>query len=98
MSNIRTDVDKIKEKAVPILKEAGVTRSAIFGSYAVGENTKDSDVDILVELQKGSSLLDLIRLQRKLEEALNKEVDLLTFNSISPLLKDIVQKNQTPIL
>ena len=98
MSTIRTDVDKIKEKAVPILKEAGVTRSAIFGSYAVGENTKDSDVDILVELQKGSSLLDLIRLQRKLEEALNKEVDLLTFNSISPLLKDIVQKNQTPIL
>jgi len=98
MSNIRTDVDKIKEKAVPILKEAGVTRSAIFGSYAVGENTKDSDVDILVELQKGSSLLDLIRLKRKLEEALNKEVDLLTFNSISPLLKDIVQKNQTPIL
>ena len=98
MSNIRTDVDKIKEKAVPILKEAGVTRSAIFGSYAAGENTKDSDVDILVELQKGSSLLDLIRLQRKLEEALNKEVDLLTFNSISPLLKDIVQKNQTPLL
>ena len=42
------NVDEIKKKVVPILKEAGVTRSSIFGSYVRGEANKYSDIDILV--------------------------------------------------
>lgn len=91
-------LDEIKNKALPILKEAGVIRSSLFGSYVRGEEREDSDIDMLVELPRGNSLLDLVRLERRLEEALGKDVDLLTYNSISPLLKDYIQKDQLQIL
>lgn len=91
-------LDNIKNKALPVLKDAGVIRSSIFGSYARGDQSDDSDIDLLVELPKGKSLLDLVRLQRKLGEALVKKVDLLTYNSISPLIKDFIQRDQIQIL
>lgn len=95
---MRANLDQIKRKAIPVLKEAGVTRSAIFGSYVRGEAKGDSDIDILVELPKGRSLLDLVRLEKKLEEVLGKKVDLLTYNSVHPLLEDYIGQDQLRIL
>lgn len=95
---MKGNLEKIKNEAIPILKEAGVIRSSLFGSYVKGENTKDSDLDILIEFPKGKSLLDLVRLQRKLEVHLGKKVDLLTYNSIHPLLKEYIQRDQFLIL
>lgn len=92
------NIKSITVKVLPILKEAGVTRSSLFGSYVRGDYRKDSDVDILVELPKGNSLLDLVRLEKKLEKALGKKVDLLTYNSVHPLLKNNIQKDQFQIL
>lgn len=91
-------IEQIKQKVIPVLKQAGVKRSSLFGSYARGEETKDSDVDMLVELPEGKSLLDLIGLEIELKEAVGKKVDLLTYNSINPLLKDYIQRDQVPIL
>jgi len=88
----------VTSKVLPVLKEAGVTKSSLFGSYVRGENRADSDVDILVELPKGNSLLDLVKLEKKLEKALGKKVDLLTYNSVHPLLKDYINKDQLQIL
>jgi len=95
---MKVNLDQIKRKAIPILKEAGVIRSAIFGSYVRGEVKVDSDIDILVELPKGKSLLDLVRLEKKLEEVLGKKVDLLTYNSVHPLLEDYIGRDQLQIL
>lgn len=92
------DIDQIKDKVLPILKEAGVTRSSLFGSYVRGENTEDSDIDILVELPKGKSLFDLADLREKLEEALGKETDVVTYNSLHPLLRERILKEQVRIL
>ena len=89
---------KVTSKIIPVLKEAGVTKSSLFGSYVRGDYRTDSDVDILVELPKGNSLLDLVRLEKKLEKALGKRVDLLTYNSVHPLLKDYISKDQLQIL
>ena len=83
---------------LPVLKEAGVVHSALFGSAARGEARPDSDLDVLVEFPQGKSLLDLIRLERKLKEAINKNVDLLTFGSLHPLLKERILKEQVTIL
>jgi len=91
-------LDSIKETVIPILKEAGVTRSSLFGSYVRGEEENDSDIDILVEFPRGKTLLDLVRLERKLKEALGKEIDVLTYKSISPLLKEYIQRDQVQIL
>jgi len=64
----------------------------VFGSYARGDHTSDSDIDLLVRLSKRKSLLDLVRIERELSERLGRKVDLLTENSISPYLRDTIQK------
>lgn len=95
---MRTDIDQIKTKALPVLKEAGVTRSAIFGSYVRAENREDSDIDILVELPRGTGLFAFVGLKHKLENALNKKVDIVTYHSIHPSLRDRILREQLPII
>ena len=95
---MKSKIEEIKKKAVPILREAGVTRSSLFGSVVRGEMVDDSDIDILVQLPKGKSLVDLVKLERKLKVALGREVDMLTYNSIHPLIKEYIQKDQIQIL
>ena len=81
------DIEKIKKKIIPLLKKNKVVRAGIFGSYARGEQKKNSDIDILVEINdKKMSLLGFIRLGRELEEALRKKVDLVEYSVIKPLI------------
>jgi len=81
---------EIVKKIKPILRKQGVKKAALFGSVARGDNKKNSDVDILIEPPKKFSLLDLSGLKIDLEEILNKKVDILTYDGIHPLLKDII--------
>jgi hypothetical protein len=73
-------------------------RSSLFGSVVRGEQTEESDIDILIEFPKGKSLIDLIDLEMKLEQTLGRKVDLLTYNSVSPYLKEYIQHDQLQIL
>lgn len=91
-------IDTIRQIILPILLQEGVLRSSLFGSFASGEHTTDSDIDVLVELPQGKSLLDLIALEQKLEAVLGRDVDLVTYNSINPRLKEHIDKNQIQIL
>lgn len=95
---MRTQIDEIAGKIIPILHEAGVTRASLFGSYVRGEDKKTSDIDLLVELPPKSSLFDLIDLQLKLEELLNRKVDVLTYDGVHPLLRPYIEREQVPIL
>jgi len=92
------EIEQIKNKIIPALKRAGVTRSSVFGSVVRGEASENSDVDILVELPKGKTLLDLVGLELELKDILQRDVDLLTYRSISPYLKDIILREQVQIL
>ncbi len=91
-------LNKIKARIVPTLKENGVVRASIFGSFARGEESKKSDLDILVKFRGSKSLLDLIGLELDLEDKLKREVDLLTYGSINHLIKERVLKEQVRIL
>lgn len=84
----------IKNQIIPILKRQGVLKAAIFGSFARGEETKKSDVDLLVKLGKNKSLLDLAGLRIELQDKLGRKVDVLTYNGINHRLKDIILKEQ----
>lgn len=92
------DLNQIKSKALPVLKEGGVTRAAIFGSYVRGEEREDSDIDILIDFPRGRGLFEFAGLGLELEKALGKKVDLVTYNSLHPLLKDRILAEQIPIL
>ena len=69
-------------------------KAALFGSVVRGEAGKKSDVDVLVQLEDGKTLLDLVGLKLDLEDRLGRKVDLLTYGCIHPLLKDIILKEQ----
>jgi len=90
-------LEEIRRKILPILKKHGVTKAGVFGSWARGESKEGSDLDILVELPEGKSLLDLARLKIELEERLGMKVDVLTYNSIHPLLRDRILNEQKVI-
>jgi len=62
----------------------------VFGSAARGEDTAESDLDLLVEFTEPKSLLDLIGIEQEFEEALGRNVDLVTPASLSPYLRDQV--------
>lgn len=91
-------IEEIKQKAIPILKDAGITRSSLFGSYVRGEQRDDSDIDFLVEYPDHTSLFDVVALKNNLEDILGKSVDLVGFDSIKPRLKQYILPEQLPIL
>ena len=69
----------------------------MFGSFGSGDAGPNSDVDLIVELTNPTGLLALVRLERELEEALGRSVDLLTENAISPHLRDRILREQRVI-
>jgi predicted nucleotidyltransferase len=73
---------------IEAMKPFNPSKIGIFGSAARGENTAESDIDIVYEFKSQYNLFDLGGLQVELEEALGKEVDLIEINCIHPLLKD----------
>ena len=89
--------EEILEKIVQVLKDQGARKIAIFGSYARREESPGSDIDVIVEFSGRKSLLELVRIERELTEALGIKVDLLTEKSISPYLVDIIRKEMEVI-
>ncbi|MFH1442019.1 MAG: nucleotidyltransferase family protein [Candidatus Omnitrophota bacterium] len=92
------DIKEIRKKILPVLWHYDVVKAAIFGSFARGEFKKNSDIDILVKFKGSKSLLDLAGLKITLEELLHKQVDVVTYNSLHPLLKDRILQEQKVIL
>ena len=81
------EIKKKLEKLKPILREKFKVESiGIFGSYPRGEEKGESDLDILVEFEETTSLslLDFIRLENYLSEALGVKVDLVEKNALKP--------------
>jgi len=87
----------IIKKITSILARHGVKKVSIFGSYARGEPTSESDIDIVVEFSERKSLLDIVGIEQELSEALDIKVDLLTEKSISPYLIDRIKKEMVVI-
>jgi predicted nucleotidyltransferase len=92
-------IDKIiKKKAGGIFKKYGVTRAAVFGSYARGEQKKNSDIDLLVELPDKMTLFGVIGLKLELEGALKRNVDLVEYDCIKPIIKESLLSAQIPVI
>ena len=88
---------QIAKIVVPILKKNKVAKAGIFGSYARGEETKKSDVDIIIQPPHGMGI-GFVGVKLELEERLKKKVDLVTYKSISPYLKDYILADEVRIL
>ena len=91
-------VASLVDQILPVLKQYRVSRAGVFGSFARGEAVSDSDLDLLVDLPDGSSLLDLVGLQQDLSDLLGLEVDAHTYRSIHPSLKERILNEELRIL
>ena len=73
-------IDQIRDIVAPIAMAHGVDRLWLFGSYARGEATARSDIDLCVECGKIRTLFQLGGLYEDLRESLDKELDMITTN------------------
>jgi uncharacterized protein len=84
----KQEIMRLLRKQLPYLQEKyGVQRIAIYGSFAKGNQTKKSDVDIFVQLMKPLGL-EFVELAYHLEKVLKKKVDLATFNTLKRSLEN----------
>lgn len=79
--NILT-IKEIKQKIKPVMEKYQVNEVFLFGSYARGEATSESDVDIYCSKGNLKSLIDEARFIDELEVSLNKKVDVVTIGSL----------------
>ncbi|WP_342306311.1 nucleotidyltransferase family protein [Methanolobus sp. ZRKC5] len=91
-------INKYKQTIVPILIKNDVDKAGIFGSFARNEAREDSDIDILVRFKDRKSLFDLARLELELEKKSNRKIEVVTYDSISPLIKERILKEEVKIL
>jgi len=96
MSN--KELNDLKKKIIPILKKNGIKRAGIFGSYARGEQKRNSDVDILINHSGKMSLVKISGLKITLEESLGKKVDLITYKYIHPELRRSILSDEVKII
>lgn len=69
----------------------------VFGSVARGEDTETSDIDLLVDLEEGVGLLDLIGLERELSELLGVDVDVVPADTLKPRIRARVLAEAIPL-
>jgi hypothetical protein len=75
-----------------------VRKAFLFGSVSRGEDSGESDIDILVELDYSRPIgLEFVQMQLDLQDMLNKKVDMITLNSLSAHIKPFVDKEKVLI-
>ena len=88
-----TSTHLLEQRRADILRVArahGAVRVRVFGSVARGDARPESDIDLLVDLEPGRSLLDLVAIKQDLEDLLGHEVDVVTESAVSPYLRERV--------
>jgi hypothetical protein len=81
-----------------MLRAHGVTRAAFFGSFARGTANEQSDVDMLVEFARPTSLLEVAALELDLSDLMGRSVEIITFRALNARIRERVLRGQVSIL
>jgi uncharacterized protein len=80
-----------------VARTHGAQSVRIFGSVAKGNARPDSDLDLLVQLAPGYSLLDIVAIKQDLEDLLGCQVDVVTEAALSPYIREQVLREATAL-
>jgi len=89
--------EKIKSKRNKLEKKFSVKEMGIFGSYIRDEQSRDSDIDILVDFQKPISLFKFLDLEEYLSELLNGKIDLVSRKALKPQIGQRILQEVQPL-
>jgi uncharacterized protein len=85
------EIKQTLRETKPLLQEQyRVTQLGVFGSYARGEQTQTSDVDILIDYDQAPTLFKLVELRDYLAEVVGMKVDVVTKNGLKPRIQERV--------
>lgn len=87
-------VESLKPILIPIAQRYGIKRMSVFGSVARGEATEKSDVDLLVDIPKGWTMLSLGVLYEEIENVLTCPFDLVTTGIEDQEFLNIIRKEE----
>jgi predicted nucleotidyltransferase len=99
-ASAQLDLHRLRARRDEILgyaAEHGARNVRVFGSIARGEPGAGSDVDLLVEMESGRSLIDLVGLWQDLEDLLGTHVDVLSEGGVSPFLRERIYADAVPL-
>lgn len=86
-----------RERIERIAAKHGARNVRLFGSRARGDAGPGSDVDLLVDMDRGRSLLDLIALEQELQALFGIKVEVLTPASLSPYVRARIEREAVPL-
>jgi predicted nucleotidyltransferase len=90
-------LEERRDEIVQIASKYGAGNIRVFGSVARGEDTLESDVDLLVEFDRERSLFDHIGLLQDLEDLLGRKVQIATDGALHPYLRDRILAQAVPL-
>jgi len=91
---------RLRQRRKAVIKAAEARRArniGVFGSVARGEDIESSDIDLLVDLDEGVGLLDLVGLERELAELLGVHVDIVPADALKPQTKERIRREAVPL-
>lgn len=91
-----TNFDQMREQILPVLEPYGVKRVALFGSVVRGEETPESDIDILVEFEEPRKrplgLFTWMDMEEELGKRLGRKTDLVSAAALKPRLRPTIER------
>ena len=87
------NLDQLRETIMPVLAPY-VSEVALFGSVARGEETEESDIDLLIRLSRPIDYFTLIDLEQELSTRLGRRVDLVTEGAMSPYIRPYIEQDK----
>ena len=93
----KDDILQRRSEIMDLARKYGASNIRIFGSVARGDATEDSDLDLLIHLEPGRSLLDQGGLLMDLRDLLGLKVDVLDEDALSGRMGEIVRREAVPL-
>ncbi len=91
-------LEAFKEQIKDILNKYPISKAAVFGSFARGEENRSSDIDLLIETSKPISMFAILRIERELGIIMNRKIDIVEYSAIKRSIKQNILSEAIPII